>query len=866
MLLNSRIEGIMKKKLIPAIFQLLVSLPVLLWAQDGLIDQFDLAASDLELNRLAKPGTPFGKVGHKFAVLGEESGSFEAWAYPLKLFRNFEFSFFLGSSTRPLLARDLVQSIAVTPEATVLTYTYQTFTIRSIYVTPVEEPAGLIFLQVQSTEPLRIVCSFLPVLQPMWPAGIGGQYARWMDEQKAYLISEPTRKNQGLLGCPFAAGISSTPAHMLSDVPNEFMIEIKEPEKVRNKFIPIYIIGGKMSRDSLFAVYKKLQQNPAEYYLKNVEYYQNLRKSTLQITTPDHDLDLAFEWAKVAYDNLLAENPDLGKGLLAGLHASGTSGRPGFGWYFGGDAYMNILSLNSYGYFTAVKDALTFTQKWQREDGKMAHELSQAAGYIDWWKDYPYGFIHADTTPFYIVAMSDYYRMTGDHSFIKKSWDSLKKAYQWCLSTDENADGLMDNKKAGLGASEYGALTGIETDVYLAAVWVKAAQEMQVLAAVAGDKKQQAKAEQDYQKALDAFQKKFWYQEGGFYTYAFNANGEHVTEISPWLSVGLLWDFGTPDHTNQSLQKLNSAEMTTDWGVRLISNKSTYYNPVGYNYGAVWPFVTGWVNLAQYRHHLSQQGFQLLKSNARHTFVDQLGMMPEVLSGDFNIPLEESVSQQGFSSGGVVLPLIRGLFGLQGNVPGKVIEFKPQFPADWKQVRIKNYQLGKSRFDIDFLRSGDQIKCMVKSENADGYKMILSPAFGKGTEVQSLTINGNGIKFDILEFPQNMAVSAEIPITMPEMMIEMKIKSALELLPVITVSRTGDPNQGLKILSIQSSLGKATVKVEGLSGESYIMQVLNSEKIKKIEGAVLEQDRILITIPDGADDEFMDHSFTVFTQ
>jgi hypothetical protein len=287
---------------------------------------------------------------------------------------------------------------------------------------------------------------------------------------------------------------------------------------------------------------------------------------------------------------------------------------------------------------------------------------------------------------------------------------------------------------------------------------------------------------------------------------------------------------------------------------------------VGYNYGAVWPFVTGWVNLAQYRHHFSQQGFQLLKSNARHTFVDQLGMMPEVLSGDFNIPLEESVSQQGFSSGGVVLPLVRGMFGLQGNVPGKVIEFKPQFPADWKQVRIKNYQLGKSRFDIDFLRSGDQIKCMVKSENADGYKMILSPAFGKGTEVQSLTINGNGIKFDILEFPQNMAVSAEIPITMPEMMIEMKIKSALELLPVITVSRTGDPNQGLKILSIQSSLGKATVKVEGLSGESYIMQVLNSEKIKKIEGAVLEQDRILITIPDGADNEFMDHSFTVFTQ
>ena len=47
---------------------------------------------------------------------------------------------------------------------------------------------------------------------------------------------------------------------------------------------------------------------------------------------------------------------------------------------------------------------MLFTQKWQRKDGKMAHELSQAAGYLRWFKDYPYGYIHGDTTPYYIVA------------------------------------------------------------------------------------------------------------------------------------------------------------------------------------------------------------------------------------------------------------------------------------------------------------------------------------------------------------------------------------------------------------------------------------------------------------------------------
>ena len=58
---------------------------------------FELEANDLLLHRTARPGTPFDKVGRRFAILGDESGSFEAWAYPLKLIRGFTFSFFIAS-------------------------------------------------------------------------------------------------------------------------------------------------------------------------------------------------------------------------------------------------------------------------------------------------------------------------------------------------------------------------------------------------------------------------------------------------------------------------------------------------------------------------------------------------------------------------------------------------------------------------------------------------------------------------------------------------------------------------------------------------------------------------------------------------
>lgn len=834
--------------------------------QEGLIPAFKIEHNPLILNRLAQPGIPFDKVGRKFAILGDESGSFEAWAYPLKLLRNFEFSFLVESSTRLIPARNIVRYISVTPEATALTYTYQSFTVKAIYITPLQESGAMILLKVDSSTPLTIVCGFLPVLQPMWPAGLGGQYAYWDDKLKAYIISESTMKNHGIIGSPAASGISYTPAHMLSDTPNEFKIEIPDPATAAHKYIPIYLAGGKGLRDEVIKVYNKLMNDPEKFYRENNAYYKSLSQNTLQVQTPDQELNLAFEWAKVAYDNLVVENPDLGKGLVAGLGASGTSGRPGFGWFFGGDAFINSLSLLSYGAFSAVRDTLAFNQKWQRKDGKMAHELSQAAGYIDWWNDYHYGYIHADTTPYYIVAMYDYLRMSGDATFIKKSWDSLKQAYEWCLSTDANGDGLMDNRKAGLGALEYGALTGIETDIYLAAIWTQAAYAMQHLARIAEDRAYAERAFQDYKKAKKAFEEKFWDEEKRFYVYAFNADGETVKEISPWNAPGLMWGLGTPERSLLSLEKLNSSELTTDWGTRSLSSQSHSYEPLGYNYGAVWPFVTSWVSTAQFKHHLHLQGYSSLIATAQHTFDHALGSISEVFCGSHYFWPQETVAHQGFSTAGVVLPLVRGLLGLEGDALSKTIVFSPQFPADWQEVSIKNYKMGNAVFSCNYKRSKGKIAVSVQSMNAEGYKLRYAPALGIGSTFKSLKVDGEPFAFQIQNKKQMILGHAEIPIKNNSMMIEMEFDPSVEILPPLVKTKIGERNKGLKIISVEKEGRLLKVKVEGLADEFYELGVMNEELIDKVEGATLEENKLKIEIPPGKNQTFLPHQILIYVR
>jgi len=82
----------------------------------------------------------------------------------------------------------------------------------------------------------------------------------------------------------------------------------------------------------------------------------------------------------------MVNNPYLGTGLVAGYRTSGESQRPGFAWFFGRDSFWTSFALNSAGDFANARTALEFIGKYQREDGKIPHEISQGANFVQWFK------------------------------------------------------------------------------------------------------------------------------------------------------------------------------------------------------------------------------------------------------------------------------------------------------------------------------------------------------------------------------------------------------------------------------------------------------------------------------------------------
>ncbi len=822
----------------------------------GSIGAFEIEDSDITLSRLAQPDTYFDKTGRRFAVLGTESGTFEAWAYPIKLFRNFAFSFFIGSGTEPIHARDIVSSIDVRPAATTITYVFQSFTVRAHYVTAVYDPGALILLDVDSTEPLTIVAGFIPVLNPMWPAGIGGQYAYWDSDRRAFLISESSRFNHGYLGSPSAQGLSYTPAHMLSDQPSQFSIRIEDPSSTRNRFIPVVMAGGTGDRETVQTVYEKLLRDPEAIYRESIDHFDSLRARTMRIRTPERRLDLALEWAKVAYDNLLVSNPQFsGTGLVAGLDRSGQGGRPGFGWFFGGDTYINSLSLNALGDFQAVRDAVSFMTQFQRDDGKMAHEVTQATRYLDWFADYPYAYIHADTSPFFISAVNDYYQATGDLEFVRSQWSALVKAYEWSRATDGDGDGLMDNSLAGLGALEFGALTGIQSDIYLNAAWIRATESMTALATAMRENDVAEQTRADHAKANAAFEK-YWSEKKRQYVYAFNADGKLVEEITPWSAVALMFNYGTDERAASSLLRMAESDLTSDWGVRMLSTDSDYFEPLNYNYGAVWPFLTSWVTTAQFRRGLPLQGYSGLMSTIQHVFNRSLGQVTEVFSGTRHTWPQESVPHQGFCTAGTVLPLVRGLMGLTTDFGASQLAFRPAFPGDWQSVQVDNYRIGTGGVDISFERHPELLRVVFDSRVDFPLELVFEPFLAPGTTVSAVHVNGRPASYELRD--TGFTLQPSIGTTLHKMTtIELNLVPAFEIIPPTWNSRVGDASHGIRINRYKREANAATLIVEGLPDKVYELPVLHADRIQSIDGAIIENDMLILEIPSGAPESYV---------
>ena len=798
-------------------------------------------AGPLALRGPARPGGYLGVAGRGAAAFGTEVGGFEVWAWPLRVLHSFELSFQTPMYADPVRGRDVARAVEVTPAGATITYVHPAFTVRQRIFAPVSEPAVAMVLEVEAVRPMEIIAQFKSDLQLAWPGGLGGQYIYWRDDLKAFLVSESRRQFSAFVGSPFATRATTNPAHALPDAPSEMRIAVGDQTPVPmprpgepagrlvnvvSRGIPIVVVGQIAPRDTVVATYRRVLADLPRLYAERVAHADSLVGRLLGVDDPR--VNGIVRWAELNLDEAMVCNPDLGCGPVAGYAAAGPGNyRPGFGWFFGGDAAINSFALSSVGAFDLARQYLGFFTRYQRADGKITHEISQAAGRVRWFEDYPYAYYHGDTTPFWILAIGELFRASADTAYVRSLWPNVVRAYRWCLTTDGDGDGLMDNSRAGAGAIEVGDLgVGVKSDIYLASVWVEGLRRMQELAVAVGDTVLAADAAQRFPVARRTLEERFWLPRAGRFAFAILDGDSLNDNLTVWPATAMSWRLFDDERGQRMSSALARAALSTDWGGRALASESPLYDPLHYNNGTVWPFVTGFLALAQYRYDNPYAGREQLEAIWRTGTLWGLGRNPEVFSGSAYEPLETAVPQQFFATSMTLTPFVRGALGLEADAPRGVLSIAPRLFDRPGEVAVRRVRVVGTVLDVTYAVSDTAFRATVtRVAGRSPLTLRFGPALAPGTQVRSVSATGRAVPYRAASTGRAVTVSFEVALG-EETDVVIRHGGGWRLDLPTPVPERGERSRGLKVLDARVEGGTFVVTLDGRAGSRYELGVV----------------------------------------
>jgi len=719
---------------------------------------------------------------------------------------------------------------------------------------------------------LAIEVAFQADVELAWPAVLGAASLDWNPDRHAFLLRAQDHSYAAWIGSPTATDAKS--AALIGDRAGDGPGDSFSGESsfllgttARGADKKLVVIAASLDgSDDAAAVYNRLLANTDQLAREAEAYYADYLRQTLNIRVPDAQIQQAYDWARVNLLQARVDNPLVGSGLIAGYGPSGTqrpgfveSQRPGFDWFFGRDALWTTLALDGEGDFSEARTALGLLAKYQRADGKIPHEISQSASLVAWFGQYPYGYAAADATPLFLIAASDYVEHSGDVAFAWEKWDSIERAYRFLNSTLD-ADGFAQNAGVGHGWVESGPLVPVRTEIYQAALGIEALRAMASLARRIGKTENIEEFEQAFERQRGRLNEHFWSPEKKIFAFGIGTNNTRVDEATVLPAVPMWFGLLDPPKAEEMIARLAAPDMQADWGMRILSSSSPEYSSDGYHFGSVWPLFTGWASVAEYRYHRELAAYLNLRSNALLALDGSPGHITEVLSGDYNEPLQTSTPQQIWSAAMIVSPLLGGLFGLDADATTGEIVFAPHVPADWREFTIGNLRVGATSLGLRYHKDPGEIRLEITRTGSGNCSVNFSPAVSPRAEVKSVTLNGHAIPYRLQPNDADQHVSTRFEAAEGKSTLRMKIADDFEIGVESQLPAPGSASDGVRVISESwtPELDVLTLDVAGVPGDAYAFDLTNASQIRSIQGGELDKadpkkPKLLVRFPAGTD-------------
>lgn len=744
-------------------------------------------------------------------------GIFEIWTHPFMSLRDYEVYAETADGIFKLEAPET--PITLRPEAVVREFSSGPLHVCEIITTEVDRPATVAHYEWTGVDIRSLQVRFRMNFRYMWPydaADLGSVRYGWSEGQNAFVATTEDGAFVSMVGSNVPGSlkeVSVDPAPLQLTVSATFNTDGK-------KACDIVLAAGNEGLEKAQEAYQKAVSDPEAVLHRGAEYYRSYLAGHVQVETPDPVFNEGYRWAVLGSGQFVAATPGVGTGLMAGYASSRrgwgggqpVSGRPGYAWYFGRDSEWASLAFLDMGDLEAVRDNLELLMKYQRVDGKIYHELTTS------------GSVHydaSDATPFFVVLMGKYLRASGDKEFIRDHMDNIRRAMDFCASTDTNGDRLPENINVGHGWLEGGDFFGNRTEFVVAGLWEKALGEASYMCKALGLKKEADAYSEERAVISDILNNDFWKGEKGWYSYGKRDDGTFAEELLVLVNSIILMGDTDPEKSVSTVEKFSSLHFHKDWGTAQVAD-TTYLSRHGaYSEDNVWPLHTGTLSLAEYKTGLYNQGFTNLMGNLTAALGGFHGRVPEVIHADGFRPTGITLFQC-WSETMVVQPVIEGMLGFSPDALGRGMTIAPRLPADWNTIRVDQLAVGGIHAGFEMEKTMGRI---VYRFHSDGpLQIAFRSAFNIGTVVKGLSVNGAKTDFSTASDGAYVTMDTAFDLN-GEAEVEIVLEEGPAPLPAWKLAEDGGPSTGLVILGHRLEGGKLIVTVQGHAGTADELRI-----------------------------------------
>ena len=561
----------------------------------------------------------------------------------------------------------------------------------------------------------------------------------------------------------------------------------------------------------------------------------------LSINSSDSLFNEAYRWALISTDRFYCYTPSIGSSLMSGYFTTARgwnggheeSGRPGYAWYFGRDTELTGMALSAIGDYHKVREILVNFGKYQAPEGKIYRELTTS------------GSVHydaSDATPLYVALAGYYLRRSGDIELIRKEWNHVEKAMDFCYSTDTDGDLLIENTNVGHGWQECNQLYGAHTEVYLASCWAAALREASHMAARLGKAEQGKRYQKDMDLVISKINGGFWNERLGFFNHGLMKDGTYQEKKCVLGGTPIFFGLTDQQKAIQTAENFSSKYYSTDWGVKMVGYNSPYYAIGGYNYGNIWPFFTGCAALEEYKAGLNMQGFRHILGNLKNYIYWDYGNLPEVIAGDA-LQFSGICTHQQWSTALSVLALTDGMLGLEADAFANSLSLAPAFPVDWTAADVRNIYIGRKVVHLTYSQDDGKYCYSLNSKAADKIDTHFAAILPLATQVSAVEVNGEEIRFSVSDMVQNIRVEIPAMVLTGKDDIEIRTTGGIGVFHNLHDLKLNDKDVHLKIEKERFDTLTHTYQltVAGVPGASYDVEVFERSMVKKIVGATLKE-------------------------